>query len=565
MVGVDADRFVFSARWRVAAVVYVVATVSLAVVVGASARGQGEFLTVRAWVVCVCVVPAVLAAPRALRRVGPGDRLTLGLWCVGWAVVYGGNLVVYLIGVRGWEHLGWVLGVSVVVCVLAFGIGNSLALHRRSGQRLFALDLVDLLLAVVAVVGPVALLVAEPIVTAPHPWLAVASSVVSIGLVHGIVALVLIGLRVPRGRRGLVVLVVAFLVAALGDAAGLVAQEVRGYSLPSGPLMGLFAVVMSGGALMTVFALRSTSPGLDRLPPQGQVRKTGPLAVLVLVSVGLMAVEVLLARDRAWVVNTAIGLLVVLVALSTLRHLCLGRETVRLYGEVERAADERRELLAEVMRYVDSDHHRAAAHLHRQASALYVTMASFAEADVAAQRIRLDLGQQVDASDQILRAIGPSPAEGEGLDRLVALTRAYVGILYGDIRRPELAVSIDDRLVIDWTHEVVAFRIVQVAVHNVWRHAQASRIGVSLTAPDGTLVVEVCDDGVGFEPASLQPGTGIVTMRSLVGYVHGHVDVDSSPGAGTRVCAVVGPAAPVSGRRPGLRLVRSAGPPPAGT
>jgi hypothetical protein len=89
-------------------------------------------------------------------------------------------------------------------------------------------------------------------------------------------------------------------------------------------------------------------------------------------------------------------------------------------------------------------------------------MASFAQAvdwvrgddirvsvGMAAERVRVDLARRVDASQQIVAAIEPCGADrdGEGLPRLVALIRAYVGELWGDLRRPDLDISVDHRLV----------------------------------------------------------------------------------------------------------------------
>jgi signal transduction histidine kinase len=182
---------------------------------------------------------------------------------------------------------------------------------------------------------------------------------------------------------------------------------------------------------------------------------------------------------------------------------------------------------------------------------------------MAANWVRMDLARQVEVAQQILLAMQAQGPAHEGLERLVALTRAYLGNLYGDIRRPALDISIDDRLTVDWTHEVVVFRIVQMAVHNIWRHADASRIDLSMTAPDGALTVEVRDDGVGFEPDNVVPGTGILTMQALAGFVDGRVEIESSPGDGTRVCAVVGetppplPRRPRANGRPHLRLITS--------
>jgi signal transduction histidine kinase len=74
-----------------------------------------------------------------------------------------------------------------------------------------------------------------------------------------------------------------------------------------------------------------------------------------------------------------------------------------------------------------------------------------------------------------------------------------------------------------------------------------------MSAPDDALTVEVTDDGVGFEPATMEVGSGIATMQTLVTYVDGHVEIDSATGQGTRVAAVLGAVT----SRPRLRVVPS--------
>jgi hypothetical protein len=568
MIGAGREsRFVFSRRVRVVACAYVTAGVGVALVLGAEVDGHIDYLRTWALVAAFPLVPTLLATPHALRNVAARERAMWRLWALGWSVVYAGALLIYLVGVRDWTWLKVAALPLAVAGGIGFGVGNTVALRRRAGRRAPQVDLVDMLTSVVAVSGPLLLLFGDRVLLSGHAWLTMPAALVVVGLVHSCVTMQLIYLRVPPERRGIVVFGAVAVFVALVDAVAQVAQGVTDFALPAAPLIALHALVMGGSLLMAVFSLRQSAPGvLDRLPPQRQVRKNGIIAAAVLASMTLTAGIAAARRDHGWVVVTAVVLMMALLVLSTIRQLLLARETGRLYGEVEQAADERRELLAEVMRSLDTDHHRAAVHLHKQAASLYTAMASFARAldwppghqvpaavGLAAERVRFDLAQRVDASQQILTAIGPAPGEPEGLLRLVGLTRAYVGNLWGDARRPDLLVDVDERLAVDWTHEVVVFRIVQVAVDNIWRHAEARTVRVSITAPDDALTVGVADDGQGFVPGTVEVGSGIATMQTLVAYVDGHVDVDSSPGEGTRVTAVLGAVRP----RPRLRVVRT--------
>ena len=87
--------------------------------------------------------------------------------------------------------------------------------------------------------------------------------------------------------------------------------------------------------------------------------------------------------------------------------------------------------------------------------------------------------------------------------------------------------------------ELVAFRVVQEALTNVVRHADATRVGVILEAAAGELTIEVIDDGVGFEAGNtwfdLQRSTslGVTSMRDRVTEVGGELRMESTPGVGT--------------------------------
>jgi len=82
--------------------------------------------------------------------------------------------------------------------------------------------------------------------------------------------------------------------------------------------------------------------------------------------------------------------------------------------------------------------------------------------------------------------------------------------------------------------EVVLLRSAQEALSNVRRHAQARLVTIRLSAEGAEALVEVQDDGVGFEPAA-SVGFGLTGMRDRVRDAGGELDVASAPGRGTRV------------------------------
>jgi signal transduction histidine kinase len=73
------------------------------------------------------------------------------------------------------------------------------------------------------------------------------------------------------------------------------------------------------------------------------------------------------------------------------------------------------------------------------------------------------------------------------------------------------------------------------ALNNVAKYAGASTVEIRLRQNDGELRFEVADDGVGFEPAAGNGGTGLQGMADRLDAIGGTLDIVSAPGAGTTV------------------------------
>jgi signal transduction histidine kinase len=90
--------------------------------------------------------------------------------------------------------------------------------------------------------------------------------------------------------------------------------------------------------------------------------------------------------------------------------------------------------------------------------------------------------------------------------------------------------------------EVAVFSVVQEAINNSKKHADASRIHIDVTVtPDDFLVVEVHDNGVGFDVDSVvntydeRGSLGMLNMRERAEVVDGNLSVSSQPGQGTKI------------------------------
>jgi signal transduction histidine kinase len=87
--------------------------------------------------------------------------------------------------------------------------------------------------------------------------------------------------------------------------------------------------------------------------------------------------------------------------------------------------------------------------------------------------------------------------------------------------------------------ESTIYRLVQEGLNNVVKHAGATRAHVTVIDRDGTVRIEVRDDGEGFDPQTRSSGFGLLGMRERLALVAGTLDVDSTPGAGTVVRATI--------------------------
>jgi two-component system, NarL family, sensor histidine kinase UhpB len=94
---------------------------------------------------------------------------------------------------------------------------------------------------------------------------------------------------------------------------------------------------------------------------------------------------------------------------------------------------------------------------------------------------------------------------------------------------------------VDRERAVAAYRILQEALTNVVRHAEARRVTVTARVGSGTLVLEVQDDGRGISPAEIGSARalGLAGMKERAIALGGSVSVAGTPGRGTRVRAVL--------------------------
>lgn len=100
-------------------------------------------------------------------------------------------------------------------------------------------------------------------------------------------------------------------------------------------------------------------------------------------------------------------------------------------------------------------------------------------------------------------------------------------------------LDLDGALELREPHATAAFRIVQESLANVAKHARARQAWVRVAREGEQVVLEVCDDGCGFDPqAARKPDSlGLMGLRERAHLLEGMVRIESQPGQGTRVQA----------------------------
>jgi two-component system NarL family sensor kinase len=124
------------------------------------------------------------------------------------------------------------------------------------------------------------------------------------------------------------------------------------------------------------------------------------------------------------------------------------------------------------------------------------------------------------------------------------LEQAIRGFVQGFAKRAGLKADINvpgAPLRLDQARQLTLFRTVQESVVNVYRHAKADAIAVSLTNQDGSVTLQVVDNGMGFlgtNTDSLAHGAGLAGMRARIRHFGGELHIHTGA-SGTTLTATL--------------------------
>jgi signal transduction histidine kinase len=133
-------------------------------------------------------------------------------------------------------------------------------------------------------------------------------------------------------------------------------------------------------------------------------------------------------------------------------------------------------------------------------------------------------------------ALRPEPLDGCRLSEALAGVAERWSALNGV---PTQVTTTGTVRLVDPEAEFTLLRAAQEALANVARHAHASRVGLTISYMENEVALDVRDDGVGFDPVSLDYGFGLVAMRQRIAALSGTLQVESEPGGGTAISACV--------------------------
>ncbi len=228
----------------------------------------------------------------------------------------------------------------------------------------------------------------------------------------------------------------------------------------------------------------------------------------------------------------------------------LARVTEMANLMLDRLAEHRQAISAQILRALEEERKRIARELHDETSQSLTSMLVNLESierlmtddvDEAISRLRVtkDIARRtLDETRRLMFDLRPSVLDDLGL---VPALRWFISqrVAPRGLQVDFQAVGLENRLPEEL--ETAMFRIVQEAITNTVKHAKAKHLTVNLFREPERIVAQVKDDGVGFHPVHVagkddkDRGLGLFGMHERATLVGGAIQVDSAPGRGTTV------------------------------
>lgn len=220
-------------------------------------------------------------------------------------------------------------------------------------------------------------------------------------------------------------------------------------------------------------------------------------------------------------------------------------------GELAQVEQQRRHVLAQTIRSKEDERTWLAAELHDgpiqrltavgygfEEACLILDRHGLEKSKPLFSRVRTQLKDEINGLRGMMTELRPPALDEQGLR--LALQDLADGFSRRTSIRNSLTINLDVRL--DRDAETVLYRVVQEALTNVAKHAEATRVELTVTLVAGEVLMSIQDDGIGFDLADT-PGFvagghfGLAGMRERVELAGGRYTIESRAGTGTTVRA----------------------------
>jgi len=235
-----------------------------------------------------------------------------------------------------------------------------------------------------------------------------------------------------------------------------------------------------------------------------------------------------------------------LTALSN--QIAVAIENARLYAEVQHKERLRGQLLNKLISAQEEERKRIARELHDDTSqALAALLFAVEEA--------LEMDRLEEMQDRLAGMKEVTMRTMEEIYKLIFDLRPtmldHLGLVpalrsFSQLRLDPLDVRVDidemsagRRLPAEM--ETALFRVVQEVINNIARHAMARNVAIAFQFKDETVVIDVKDDGIGFDMVEVtlspdsQRGLGLMGMLERIELIGGQMEIDTAPGYGAQI------------------------------
>jgi signal transduction histidine kinase len=242
--------------------------------------------------------------------------------------------------------------------------------------------------------------------------------------------------------------------------------------------------------------------------------------------------ELLRQKQINWFIAGFTALLLLIAALIFNRH----KLTQKNKYQKEAAEQQKRQAVA-VMDAQEEERKRIAEDLHDSIGHMLSTIKLNLQMVPEGQSQVKNSLQLLDQASEEIRNITfnlmPRTLEEEGL--VPALNELASKITNSGSVKISLHVHDIEKFTLEKQSQFNIYRIVQEAVNNILKHADAKEITIQLVGQKDHLTIMIEDDGKGFDPAQNKGGRGLknIVTRSL--WLRGVINIDSTPGRGTTI------------------------------